>query len=246
MTGYAGRALQLFALVAFFFTVAGCSSSKPKPTDFHIYSEADSRLNLDFNDHPLSVVLNVYQLRDRQTFARLTFDDFVSGKSDDTLLRDDIVSKTEFVVLPGNKQAIDTKLAPDAQYLGVVAIYRMPADQQWRYLVPAEQIRKKSFWGFDKEKTVSIRLHGCYIAIDGVEIDIIPGQKSNSLPNCTAPTVSTSVKTSTSEMTSPTNDATSPSTMERLRAASETANNVSNTASSAANGAKTAKSLVNP
>lgn len=191
MAGYAGRALQFFAVVALIVTVAGCSSSKPKPADFHIYSEADSRLNLDFNDQPLSVVLNIYQLKDRQTFARLTFEDFVSGKSDESLLGEDIVSKTELVVLPGNKQALNTQLAPDAQYLGVVAIYRTPADQQWRYLVPAEQIRKKSFWGFDKEKTVSIRLHGCYIAVDGVEVDLIPGQKSSVSPTCTTSALST-------------------------------------------------------
>lgn len=245
MAVYAGRASQFFALVALIVMAAGCSSNKPKPADFHIYSEADSRLNLDFNDHPLSVVLNIYQLKDRQTFARLTFEDFVSGKSDESLLREDIVSKTELVVLPGNKQAIDTKLAPDAQYLGVVAIYRMPADQQWRYLVPAEQIRKKGFWGFSKEKTVSIRLHGCYIAIDGVEIDLIPGQKSNASPSCIAPIASVN-STTVSETLPITSDAPATSTMDHLKSASETATKVSNTASSVSNGAKAAKSLVKP
>lgn len=244
MAGYAGRALQFFALVALMFTIAGCSSNKPKPADFHIYSEADARLNLDFNDHPLSVVLNVYQLKDRQAFARLTFDDFVSGKSDESLLGDDIVSKTELVVLPGNKQALNTQLAPDAQYLGIVAIYRTPADQQWRYLVPAEQIRKKSFWIFDKETTVSVRLHGCYIAIDGVEVDIIPGQKSNSAPNCAAGI--SSVNSETVRETSSANDAAAPGTMDHLRTASEAAEKVSSTASSVSNGASAAKSLVKP
>ncbi|MFT3930589.1 MAG: type VI secretion system lipoprotein TssJ [Spongiibacteraceae bacterium] len=244
MAGYAGRALQFFALVALIFTIAGCSSNKPKPADFHIYSEADARLNLDFNAQPLSVVLNIYQLKDRQTFARLTFEDFVSGKSDESLLGEDIISKTELVVLPGNKQALNTQLAPDAQYLGVVAIYRTPADQQWRYLVPAEQIRKKSFWIFAKETTVSIRLHGCYIAIDGVEVDIIPGQKTNSSPNCSA--AASNVSSTAIRETPAANNDSAPDAMDRLRTASEAADKISTTASSVSNGANAAKSLAKP
>ncbi len=245
MSGYAGIALRLFTLFVWTIAVAGCSSSKPKPADFHIHSAADSRLNPDFNDQPLSVVLNVYQLRDRQTFARLTFEDFVSGKSDESLLREDIVSRTELVVLPGNKQTIDARLEPDAQYLGVVAIYRMPADQQWRYLIPAEQIRKKGLWEFGEEKTVSIRLHGCYIAVEGVDIDIIPGQKAVTPPSCPAIAANSS-PASGSETSPQANDLSAASTLDRVRAASETANNVSGAASSASDTTKTLKSLMSP
>jgi type VI secretion system protein VasD len=179
----AGKAYFLITLVAAFI-LGGCTTSKPKATDYSIYSEADTLLNRDATARPLSVVLNVYQLRDRQAFARLTFEDFVSGKSDTELLREDLIQKTEIVALPGDKRSLDTQLLPEAAFLGVVAIYRLPAEQQWRYLIPAQQIRKTGMWPFAKEKIVSIRLHDCYMTIDGVQIDLIPGQKIDAVPTC--------------------------------------------------------------
>lgn len=253
MACYARRAKRLIALFAMIVAAIGCSGNKPQPANYHIYSEADNRLNLDFTDRPLSVVLNVYQLKDRQTFARLTFEDFVSGKTDESLFGDDVVSKSEFVVLPGDKQSIDTKLAPEAKYIGIVAVYRMPADQQWRYLIPAEQIREKSFWGFAKEKTVSIRLHSCYMTIDGVGVDLIPGQKAGSDPSCSAVTAvaGPSIKTGTASTSITTN--TEPSLSDKTRTTAETASSVaktassvSDTASSVSKTAKTAGSLAKP
>ncbi len=194
MFGYAWSA-NLFNYLSFFFVVfllAGCSSSPPKSVDYLIYSEADSLLNRDAADRPLSVVLNVYQLKSRGTFARLTFEDFVSGKVDAELLDDDFLQKSEIVALPGDKQTLDMQLLPETQYLGVVAIYRKPADQQWRYLIPVEQIRKKSFWRFSDKKTVSLHLHDCYMRIDGVTLDLIPGQKAGEAATCpVVPQVST-------------------------------------------------------
>lgn len=185
MFSNAGRACFLFAVsLVVSFSLGGCSSTTPKPTNIHIYSEADAELNRDTSARPLSVVLYVYQLRDRQAFARLTFEDFLSGKTDAELLGDDLIGKTEHVMLPGGKTSLQSSLVGDANYIGLVAMYRMPAAQQWRYLIPAEQMRKKSFWTFSRQKNISVDLHDCYMTINGVELDLIPGQRSNSAPTC--------------------------------------------------------------
>jgi len=180
------RTSACFVIVALAF-LAGCSSNKPVSLPYKIYSEADQLLNRDAKARPLSVVLNVYQVKDRQTFARLTFEDFVSGRSDSELFGDELLQKNELVVLPGSKQAVDMKLLPDAQFIGVVAIYRMPAEQHWRYLIPAAQIRDTNLLGIHKEITVALRLHDCFMTVDGVELDLIPGQKKGSEPVCTVP-----------------------------------------------------------
>lgn len=201
MVSFARRATyKTMALSILILSVVGCSSNTPKPANYHIYSEADVQLNYDLAARPLSVVLNVYQLKDRQTFARLTFDDFVSGKSDTDLFAEDLLQKSELVILPGAKTEVDMKLLPETAYVGVVALYRSPFDHQWHYLIPADQFRQTNFWGTLQEKTVSIRLHDCYLNIDGVAVDLMPGQKTNASPVCRAVgTPSTPTSTAHSE-----------------------------------------------
>jgi len=191
MNYFAGSAKVVAALAVLLIVleISACSSSKPKPVDFHINGEADTLLNRDVSARPLSVVLDVYQLKDRQAFSRLTFEDFVSGKSEMDLFGDELIQKTEVVILPGGKQSLATSLMPETKYLGVVAIYRMPSEQQWRYLAPAEQIRETSFWhwGADEKKTITVHLHDCYLTVEGVNVDLIPGQKAEAVPACAIP-----------------------------------------------------------
>ncbi len=250
----AGMARHFAALVVIPLVLSGCSSNKTQLTDYQLYSEADARLNLDLTERPLSVVMNVYQLKDRQTFARLTFEDFVSGKTDAELFGEDLVSKSEFVVLPGSKQFIDAKLAPDAHFIGIVAAYRMPADQQWRYLIPAEQMRKKGFWSA-KKKTVSIVLRNCYMTVNGVDIDSIPGQRNGGEPSCSSTAVATSAMTvgAINDGSSAREASPADSNPDKTKNLSETtdsaltkARSISETASSAANTAKTVEPLVHP
>lgn len=193
MNYFAGSAKAVAALAVLLvvpFILSACSSSKPKTTDYQVYGEADTLLNRDVSARPLSVVLDVYQLKDRQAFSRLTFDDFVSGKTETDLFGEELIQKTEIVILPGAKQSLATSLLPETKYLGMVAVYRMPAEQQWRYLIPAEQIRKTSFWhlwGSGDKKTITVRLHDCYITVEGVDVDLIPGQKAGVVPSCAIP-----------------------------------------------------------
>lgn len=190
MNYFAGNAKKVAALAVLFvlpLVLSACSSSKSKETSYHVYGEADTLLNRDGSARPLSVVLDVYQLKDRQAFSRLTFDEFVSGKTETDLFGEELIQKTEVVILPGGKQSLATSLLPEAKYVGIVAVYRMPAEQQWRYLIPAEQIRKRgfwSFWGSSDDKTIMVRLHDCFITVEGVDVELIPGQKAEATPNC--------------------------------------------------------------
>ncbi len=193
MTNYAGRAnylVMLLVLASACFALFGCTAAPPKPTNYTLYGEADATLNRDTANRPLSVVLNVYQLTDRQAFSRQTFDDFVAGKSDADLFGAELIQKSELIVLPGDKKSIAMNLLPETKYVGIVAIYRLPAEQQWRYLVPASEIRKTNFIGMRKDITVSLRLHDCYMEVDGVAIDLIPGQKKGVTPSCSIGTPS--------------------------------------------------------
>lgn len=249
----AGMARKFSALVIMTATLLGCSNNRTQLTDYQFYSEADTYLNLDLTERPLSVVLNVYQLRDRQTFARLTFEDFVSGKSDADLLGDDLLSKSEFVVLPGSKQSIDAKLMPDAKFIGVVAAYRMPADQRWRYLIPAQQMRKKSLWGFSEKKTVSIFLRNCYMTVNDVEIDLIPGQRNGTEPTCSSSITTNSVAAGSINQTSAsapslvsTSDTPKSNGSETADSGVNKARSISETASSTADAAKKTEGLIRP
>jgi type VI secretion system protein VasD len=178
------KCFALFNAVFIALALTGCASKKPAPLSYKIRSEANASLNRDASSRPLSVVLYVYQLRDRRAFSRLSFDDFVSARADADLFGEEYIRKSELVVLPGEKQDIDMQLLPDTRFLGVVAMYRMPAEQRWRYLIPADQLRETNLIGMRREGVVRLQLRDCYIVIGGVKPDLIPGQKMDGEPKC--------------------------------------------------------------
>lgn len=110
----------------------GCGKPKipcPLPSiKIAVEGEATSTINRDANGDPLSVVVRVYHLEDKAEFAKLTFDLITSGRTDQELLGADFISRFEFVIVPGTK------------YIGVVAFFRKPDPNCWRYLVSMEQL----------------------------------------------------------------------------------------------------------
>lgn len=169
MTHRIFRSLTAAVLLA---ALAGCAVS---PRGFKIDGSAAPVINRDGNGNPLSIVVRIYQMNGRSEFDRLTVDSLASGKQDSELLRTELISRAERVLVPGaNWQAVDT-LDPATRYVGVVGLFRQPDAQNWRFIVDAESARKVGF-GFIVED--------CYLRILRPEPTLIPGQSSNYLPEC--------------------------------------------------------------
>lgn len=96
--------------------------------------EANQRLNTNINHDSLPVRLKLFQLNDKTAFQEATFRQL--WKEDKVILGDSLLAKKVFTLSPGSKMRISLTRAANAQYLGVVAIFRRPNLEYWRDLKP--------------------------------------------------------------------------------------------------------------
>jgi len=144
------------------------------PEDFALKGVADRHVNRDVNGEPLSVVVRVIQLRDKNEFARLSFD-AVTNKSDKELFPKELVAVNEVVLMPGTTQEITDKLLPEARYVGVVGFFRRPDAQFWRLLFDARAVRNEG---------LIFEAQDCYFTAITPQFEPVPGQAVGVTPAC--------------------------------------------------------------
>lgn len=154
--------------------VTGCASG---PKEYPISGTAEPIINRDINGKSLSVVVRLYQLKEKNEFTRLTFDAVASGKSDAELFPQELVARNEVVLVPGASQKLTDKLLPEAKYVGVVGYFRKPDAQHWRFLVDADDVRSKG---------LSFAVQDCYLKLLQPKAVLIPGQTAGYTPECAA------------------------------------------------------------
>lgn len=172
----------------------GCAS---KPLDYPVRSTGDKVINRDENGNALSVVVRMYQLKERKAFARLTLDELSSGRSDEELLGDEFISRNEVVVVPGQRAINAAQLLADTRFVGIVAMFRQPDLDHWRYLIPAERIRNNSaglsvalgnLFSDPEDATSGLvfAVRDCSIAILAPDPELLAGQRPQRRGSCPA------------------------------------------------------------
>ena len=161
-------------MAAGLFLLAGCATT-PEPKSYEISADVDAVINRDITGQPLSVVVRLYQLKQAKEFNSLTFDLATSNRTDAELFGESLIQRSELLLVPGTTHISTQVLAPDAQYLGVVAFFRRPDAHYWRYLVDAGQIRRNG---------LSFQALDCYLQIKNAPVIPIPGQPLNAKPVC--------------------------------------------------------------
>ncbi|MCL1861388.1 MAG: type VI secretion system lipoprotein TssJ [Proteobacteria bacterium] len=144
------------------------------PEDTVLKGVAGSNVNLDANGRPLTVVVRVFQLRDKHEFARLTFD-AAASKGDAELFPKELVSAHELVLMPGATQELTDKLLPETKYVAVIGFFRKPDAQFWRFLFDAQAVRKEGLTFAAKE---------CFITPITPQFIPMQGQRPNYAPEC--------------------------------------------------------------
>jgi type VI secretion system protein VasD len=193
----------------------GCG--KPKipqpqpPIKIAVEGIASPTINRDANGDPLSVVIRIYHLKDKAEFSKLTFDMVTSGRTDQELLGADYLGKSELVIVPGNTYCDTTDLAPGTKYIGVVAFFRKPDSNYWRYLVSMDQLnlartRKKDWHGL-KLPLFSFKVDDCFMTIPYSKPEFIPGQPENAKPECSGYPVYAPAQLATNQPTATVNHA---------------------------------------
>jgi type VI secretion system protein VasD len=94
---------------------------------------ASESLNVDATGRSLSLVVRIYKLRSPTAFLAAPYETFGNPGKEKTVIGDELVESREFVLLPGQTQQLNERWAREATHMGVVALFRAPAAQRWRY-----------------------------------------------------------------------------------------------------------------
>jgi type VI secretion system protein VasD len=148
-----GHVLQI---VFWFFLIVGLAGCSGGPTPIRVKGalETSPDLNPDFGGRPSPVVLRVYQLRSPDPFQNADF--FSLFDNELATLGQNLISRDEFELQPGESRKYKTELDLATKYIGVVAAFRDLENSRWRALTKLP----------DKEKVrLQIKLESLAVSI---------------------------------------------------------------------------------
>ena len=112
----------------------GSGSTAPKPVrTVHLRLYAGQNLNVDQQGRPLALVARIYKLRDATAFNQAPFETFLNPDREKQAFGNDLVDVRELLLLPGQHYEVDEGIPAGANDLGVVALFRAPGAQRWRF-----------------------------------------------------------------------------------------------------------------
>ncbi|WP_449550113.1 type VI secretion system lipoprotein TssJ [Lelliottia amnigena] len=109
----------------------------------HLDFTAREALNTDAresNSLSESVVVRVYQLKDRKTFDKTVYQQLL--KDGDTLLKADLLASRDVVVKPGGDANLNMPMEEDAQFVAVVGLFRHPdmVNNTWKQVIERDDL----------------------------------------------------------------------------------------------------------
>lgn len=161
--------------VATALLVTALAACAAKPQRLQVEASAAPVINRDAVGGPLSVVVRLYQLKDRTAFDLLTFERLTRARDDRELLGEQLLARHEFVVVPGGSYSASEPLAAETRYVGLAGFFREPDRQHWRFIIDARAAR---------ENGLRFRLEDCHLKVLAPEPLAMPGQPSDHRPWC--------------------------------------------------------------
>lgn len=122
---------------------AGSSIFYKKIKILHLDFTAREALNTDTRDNhssPQSVMIRVFQLKDRKAFDTLVYQQLASDG--DPLLGADLLASRDLVLTPGGAVNLNMPMEPQAQFVAVVALFRQPdlPKNSWQQVIEREAL----------------------------------------------------------------------------------------------------------
>ncbi|WP_411832390.1 type VI secretion system lipoprotein TssJ [Pseudoxanthomonas mexicana] len=136
--------------------MAGIKPAEPRARTIVVRLHAGTNLNAGSDNRANAAVIKLYRLRGTQRFEQAPFNAFLDAARERSALGEDLLGVEEVVLVPGARHEISQALPPEAAALGVVALFREPADNRWRLAFDARHAR------LDKEG-ITLGLHACAI-----------------------------------------------------------------------------------
>ena len=128
----------------------------PVNRDVTLRIHAGQVLNTDPTGRALSVVTRIYKLRSTAQFSQATYAMFASNDSARSAFADDVVSVDEVVLKPGQKYEVVETLPLNVTNLAVVALFRSPDAQRWRFMFDTQAAAKTG---------ITIGAHACALSV---------------------------------------------------------------------------------
>jgi type VI secretion system protein VasD len=117
---------------------------------------AAERVNTDPSGRSLSVVLRIYKLKEPSAFLLASSDAFKSAQAEQAAFGGAIAEVREVTLTPGQKSETTEILSAGATHIGVVALFRAPAPDRWRFAFDAKA---------SETKGITLGIHGCAIGV---------------------------------------------------------------------------------
>jgi len=117
---------------------------------------ASGSLNVTDSGQPLALVVRLYKLKSPDAFLQAPYETFGDAAKEKTALNDDLVSVRELQLIPGQRFESTDKVARDARYVGIVALFRNPTKGRWRYAFSAAAAEKSG---------LSLGAHACAMSV---------------------------------------------------------------------------------
>lgn len=117
---------------------------------------AAPNLNAADDKRPLALVVRLYALKDPTSFQQAPFDAFTDPAKEKTVLGGDLLSVREVTLIPGQRYAVTEKVSREAQAFGIVALFRQPAMQRWKFAFDPAKSEKSG---------IMIGLHNCAMTV---------------------------------------------------------------------------------
>jgi len=126
------------------------------PRNVAIKLHASDVLNLDQAGRPLAVIAKIYKLKQNTTFSQVPYDTFLNAQKEKEVLGADLLEVREITLIPGQRYEVLEKVSYEAEYIGVVALFRNPAPARWKVDFPAAQAEKSG---------IVVGLHACALTV---------------------------------------------------------------------------------
>jgi type VI secretion system protein VasD len=145
----------------------GLPNAPPVARKITFRLHAGDVLNTDSSGRSLSIVARIYKLKDRTAFDAAPYPDFQELKpAKGTPFDSDIVDVREVVLTPGKQYDVIETVGVDAPYFAVVALFRAPAEQRWRFVFDSKAAASTG---------ISMGVHACALSVSaGQPLDTAP------------------------------------------------------------------------
>lgn len=150
----------------------GLREPTPRAHAVPLQLRAGDNLNAADGKRALSLVVRIYQLRDKARFEEAPFEVFLDEQRERDVLGGDLVAVTEYLLAPGQRHEVLEQLTANGRHLGVVALFRAPAPTRWRFTFDA---------GKAADAGVIVGLHACAMTTTSTALETVLASPPHSL-----------------------------------------------------------------